>query len=90
MNVDDEPTIVIQSEKDMKLHEAAVMKLMAALPSNPKKLQRAARRIGSIELEEDEILAMVDSGSFLHAINAETDLPGHAMIMTMLVVMHGE
>ena len=79
VNVDDEPTIVIQSEKDMKMHEAAVMKLMAALPSNPKKLQRAARRIGSIELEDDEILAMVDSGSFLHAINAEVDLPGHAI-----------
>ena len=58
VNVDDEPTIVIQSEKDMKMHEAAVMKLMAALPSNPKKLQRAARRVGSIELEDDEILAM--------------------------------
>ena len=79
VKVNDEPTIVIQSEKDMKLHEAAVMKLMAALPSNPKKLQKAARRIGSIELEEDEILAMVDSGSFLHAINAEADLPGHAI-----------
>ena len=79
VNVDDDPTIVIQSEKDMKTHEAAVMKLMAALPKNPKKLQRAARRIGSIELEDDEILAMVDSGSFLHAINAEVDLPGHAI-----------
>ena len=61
----------------MKLHETADTKLMAALPSNPKKLQRAAPRVGSIDLQDDEFLAMVDSGSFLHAISAEIDLPGH-------------
>ena len=63
----------------MKKHEAAVMKLMAALPSNPKKLAKTARKIGNLELEDDEILAMVDSGSFLHAIDAEQDLPGHCI-----------
>ena len=78
-DIDDAPTIVIRSEKDMKKHEAAVMKLMAALPSNPKKLAKKARKIGNLELEDDEILAMVDSGSFLHAIDAELDLPGHSI-----------
>ena len=53
--VDNEPTIVIQSEKDMKKHEAAIMKIMAALPSDPKKLLKAARKIGNLELDEDEI-----------------------------------
>ena len=62
IDISDAPTIVIKSEKDMKKHEAAVMKLMAALPSNPKKLAKAARKIGNLELGEGEILAMVDSG----------------------------
>ena len=61
----------------MKKHEATVQKIMAALPSSPKKLARAARKIGALQLDEDEILAMVDSGSFLHAIDAESDLPDH-------------
>ena len=52
------------------------MKLMAALPSRPKKLAKTARKI-DLELEDGEILAMVNSGSFLHAIDAELDLPGH-------------
>ena len=38
---------------------------------------RAARKIGSWELEDGEIVAIVDSGSFTHAINAETELPDH-------------
>ena len=63
INVDDVPTIVILPQKDMKLQETVIMKLMAALPSNPKKLRRAARRVGNIDLEDDEILAMVDSRS---------------------------
>ena len=75
--MDDNPTIVIRSEKDMKKHEAAVMKLMAALPEDPKKMAKAARKIANMEIEQDEILAMVDSGSFLHAIDADLDLPGH-------------
>ena len=54
-----EPTIVIQSEKDMEKHAAAVMKIVASLPSDPKKLLKAARKIGSLELDEDEILVIM-------------------------------
>lgn len=35
VHVDNEPTIAIQTEKDVKKHEAAVQTLMAALPSSP-------------------------------------------------------
>ena len=55
------------------------MKIMAALPSDPKKLLKAARKIGNLELDEDEILVMIDSGSFLHAIDAEVELQGHLL-----------
>ena len=65
----DAPTIIIESEKDMKKHETRVMKLMAALTSNPKKLPKAARKIGNLELEDGAILAMVGSSSFLHGID---------------------
>ena len=30
-----------------------------------------------MELESDEVLAMIDSGAFTHAVNAERHLPGH-------------
>ena len=30
-----------------------------------------------VDLEDDGILAMLDSGSFLTAMSAEIDLPGH-------------
>ena len=47
IDMNDAPTIFLKSEKDLKKHEAAVMKLMAALPSNPKKLAKTARKIGT-------------------------------------------
>ena len=59
----------------MEKHEAAVMKLMAAPPSNPKKLAKAARKNGNIELEDGECIAMVVSGSSLHAFDADIDIP---------------
>ena len=58
VNIDDEPTIVVQPMKDMILHETAVMELKAALSGTNKKVLRAARRAG-IDLGEDEMLAMV-------------------------------
>ena len=35
------------------------------------------KKIGHITLEQDERLAMEDSGSFVHAIDDEEKLPGH-------------
>ena len=42
-----------------------------------KHVAKTARKIATMEIEHDEILAMVDSGSFLHAIDADQDLPNH-------------
>ena len=55
----------------MEKHEATVMKVMSALPHDPKKLTKSASNIANMELENDEILAMVDCGSFRHAIDAK-------------------
>ena len=38
---------------------------------------RVARKIGSWELEDGEMLALVNTGSFTHAIDADVELPDH-------------
>ena len=53
---------------------------IAALPTDKKSLSKMEKRIltsKKIEVENDEILAMIDSGSFTHAINAAKNLPLH-------------
>ena len=68
----DQP-ILVRSEKDVK----KVSGMMAALPVDRKQLAKTYKRISQIKLEKNEILAMIDSGSFIHAIDAESELPGH-------------
>ena len=50
---------------------------LAALPSNTKKLQRKIRKLEAenIHLEDDEMLALVDTGSNIHAADAEVHFP---------------
>ena len=40
-------------------------------------MQQCFDKLGKIQLNADEKLVMVDSGSFCHAINAATELPDH-------------
>ena len=52
--------------------------IMAALPVSKKAACKAIKiMIAGIKLEETESLAIVDTGSFVHALNAEKDLPNH-------------
>ena len=70
--------VIAKSEKDMD----KVMVRMAALPTDRKSLSKAAKRMmknKEIQLENNEFLAMLDSGSFLHAINASEVLPLHSI-----------
>ena len=65
--------VTIRDEKDLvklagKIH---------ALPSHSKGVAKAFKKISHVNVAEDELLAMVDSGSFIHAIDAENHLPGH-------------
>ena len=65
--------VTIRDEKDLvklagKIH---------ALPSHNKGVAKAFKKISHVDVAEDEMLAMVDSGSFIHAIDAENHLPGH-------------
>ena len=68
-----EHPILVRDEKDLK----KITGMMAALPTNRKELAKKFKKIPKIKLEEDEILAMVDSGSFVHAADAEIEFPEH-------------
>ena len=40
-------------------------------------MAKAFKKISHVDVDEDEMLAIVDSGSFIHAIDDENHLPGH-------------
>ena len=68
--------VIVKSERGMD----KIMGKMAALPTDRKGLTKDAKRVTKhkeIQLENDEFLAMLDSGSFLHAVNADEVLPLH-------------
>ena len=71
-SVVDKP-IVVRTEKDLALLSGRI----AALPVQPKEIAKVYKIISKIELKPGERLCMVDSGSFIHAIDAENDLPDH-------------
>ena len=50
---------------------------LAALPSNTRKLQRRIQRLEAeqIDLADDEMLALVDTGSNIHAADADVHFP---------------
>ena len=65
--------VMVRNEKDL----IKVAGRIAALPSSRKGVAKAYKKISDVDVAEDEMLAMVDSGSFIHAIDAENCLPGH-------------
>ena len=66
--------IVIRSSKDLSRTN------IAALPQDREGKARLEKNIKRIELGPNEILCVVDSGSFVHAINAEIEIPHHKLI----------
>ena len=61
-------------------NQMAIDARLAALPDNTKKLQRKIRKIKSarIQLEDDEMLCLVDTGSSIHAADADVHFPDYA------------
>ena len=57
-------------------------KIAASLPKDKKALAKISKRLENVDLKcgENEILVMVDTGSFTHAIDAEQSLPNHAIL----------
>ena len=57
----------------------AAYNIMAALPRDKKGFAKTMKKLSTIKVETDEILCMVDSGNFVHAVDANIELPDHAI-----------
>ena len=65
---DHDPLVVIRNDKDVD----KASDLITALPSTAKGIAKVANRlVGKVELRPNEMLVMVDSGSFVHAVDAQ-------------------
>ena len=71
---------VIVKPRSEKETDAIVSRITAALPSNTIATARAARKIGNWDLEEGEMIALVDTGSFTHAVDADVEFPDHEVV----------
>ena len=69
------PSITVKHEKDID----KIKDLMPSLPTDRKGLIKAIQKISGVDLQPDEILAMIDSGSFEHVADADEDLPDHQL-----------
>ena len=56
--------------------------MASALPAERKALAKAAKKIAHLDVTcgPDEILALVDTGSFTHALDADEVLPNHEVL----------
>jgi len=71
--------VVVHNEKDLD----KASNLIRPLPTDRKSIHKMCKTFSShVKLGQNEKLAMVDSGSFCHAIDAETELPTHAISQT--------
>ena len=69
----------IKEVKDIRKLEGK----LASMSLDGGRLSRSVERVLKemrIECDNNELLVMMDSGSFTHAINAETHLPGHEIL----------
>lgn len=68
--------IVVRTSADCK----RLPHVVSALPEDPKALAKIMKKTNKIELQKGEMLVMVDSGSFVHAIDASVELPDHPIV----------
>ena len=70
---------VIKNPKDLDKLDPEIA---SALPTDRKALAKISKKLEDADLEcgPGEFLAMVDTGSFTHAINAQKHLPAHSIL----------
>ena len=72
----EDETFVLKSNKDVD----RIAGLCNPLPTDRKSLAKVAKKlVKKIALEDDEVLMMVDSGSFAHCVDAEEEFPDHTI-----------
>ena len=70
---DVQKVVTVRSAKDVD----KIDQVIASVPKDRKGFAKAIKKVSRVQLAEDERLFMVDSGSFEHAIDAESELPDH-------------
>ena len=75
----DNKFVVIKNSKDL---DKLGPEIAAALPTDRKALAKVSKKLEDADLEcgPGEFLAMVDTGSYTHAINAQKHLPAHQIL----------
>lgn len=78
-DVPQDDVVVIKSSKDFDKYSHLIA---AALPTEKKALAKTAKKIASLDVVcgPNEILALVDTGSFTHAVDADKVLPHHEIL----------
>ena len=69
-----QPYMVLKTDADID----KVAPQMTPMPSERQNISKIRKKFTDISLGPDERLCLVDSSSFAHAIDAETDLPDFA------------
>ena len=67
-------TVAPRTDKETNI---IVSQIASTMSSSKHSMARASRTIGNWKLEDGEIIALVDTGSFTHAIDADVELPDH-------------
>ena len=71
--------IQVSSLQDLDEHIALNPKVFATSQLNTKKLQQSMRNMPrGLDLEDDEVLALVDTGSSIHAADADVHFPDYS------------
>ena len=71
-------SIQVSSLQDLDEQIATNPKMFAATNLNTRKLQQSMRKVRGLELGDDEILALVDTGSSIHAADADVHFPAYS------------
>ena len=77
--VDDQAAVVIRNDSLPDKDLAKAQQIASPLPADKKGFLRSVKKVNNIECAEDEIVAIMDTGSFTHAVNARKHLPGHVV-----------
>ena len=67
--------VIVWNNKDAD----AACNIMAALPRDKRGLAKAMNKLAKVEFTPNEIFCMDDSGSFVHAVDADVELPDHSI-----------
>ena len=67
--------VIVRNNKDA---DAACI-IMAAVPRDKMGLAKGVKKLGTVEVTPNEILRLVDSGGFVHAIDADVEITDHTI-----------